>query len=94
MGTTAQTRLSSKGQMVLPSSIRQARNWGAGTELKVEDTPAGVLVNAVEKQSPFPPTRFEDVAGSLKYDGPPLTLEDMDRSISEMALERHARGRY
>ena len=91
MGLTAQTRLSSKGQMVLPSSIRQARNWGAGTELTVEDTPAGVLIRSNDKARLFPPTRYEDVFGSLKYDGPPVSIEDMDKGIEQMFRERHAR---
>ena len=94
MSITAQTRLSSKGQMVLPSSIRRARNWHVGTELIVEDTPGGVLVNARQPQCAFPLTRFEDIAGTLKYDGPPPTLADMDEAISEAVRERHARGRY
>ena len=94
MGVTAQTRLSSKGQMVLPSSIRSARNWHVGTELIVEDTPAGVLIRAAASGSPFAPTRYEDVLGSLKYDGPPLTDEVIDRAIEDEIRERHARGRY
>ena len=38
------TTVSTKGQIVLPSYIRQSRHWGAGTRLVVEDTPEGVLL--------------------------------------------------
>src|SRR6266699_2678620 len=31
-------RLSTKGQVILPKSIRQRRHWDAGTRLVVEDT--------------------------------------------------------
>ena len=38
----AKTRVSAKGQVVLPKAVRERRNWPAGTELKVEETPEGV----------------------------------------------------
>lgn len=41
-----------------------------------------------------PPTRSEDVAGILKYSGPPKTLEEMDAAITAEVKRRHARGRY
>ncbi len=94
MGLTATTRLSSKGQMVMPASIRQARKWDVGTELTVEDTPAGVLIRSNDKARLFPPTRFEDVFGSLKYDGPSVSIEDMDKGIELEIETRRARGRY
>jgi AbrB family looped-hinge helix DNA binding protein len=48
------TTLSTKGQVILPKSIREGRRWGPGTRLLVEDTPEGVLL----KPAPlFPPTR-------------------------------------
>ena len=38
------TRLSTKGQIILPKSIRDSRAWGAGTEFTVEETKDGVLL--------------------------------------------------
>ena len=38
------TRLSSKGQLVLPKALRDARNWGEGTEFVVESVADGVLL--------------------------------------------------
>lgn len=85
------TTLSTKGQVILPAAIRNKRHWGPGTKLVVEDTPKGVLL----KSAPlFPPTRMEDVFGMLKYDGPPVTIEDMDAAIEAEFRRRHARGRY
>lgn len=87
----AATRVSTKGQVILPKAIRQRRNWGPGTRLIVEETPEGVLL----KPAPlFAPTRPEDVAGMLKYSGPPKTLEEMDAAITAEVKRRHARGRY
>jgi len=87
----ATTTVSTKGQVILPKAIRQRRKWGPGTRLIVEETPDGVL----RKPAPFfPPTRPEDVAGMLAYDGPPKTIEEMDAAITAEIKRRHARGRY
>ena len=88
---SATTTVSTKGQVILPKAIRQRRKWGPGTRLIVEETPEGVLL----KPAPlFPPTRPEDVAGMLAYDGPPKTIEEMDEAITAEIKARHARGRY
>ena len=87
----ATTTVSTKGQVILPKAIRQRRKWGPGTRLIVEETPDGVLL----KPAPFfPPTRPEDVAGMLAYDGRPKTIEEMDAAITAEIRRRHARGRY
>ena len=52
------TTVSSKGQVILPSALRQRRAWAAGTRLTVEETEDGVLL----KPAPaFAETRPEDV---------------------------------
>jgi AbrB family looped-hinge helix DNA binding protein len=85
------TTLSTKGQVILPKAIRQHRNWGAGTRLTVEETSEGVLLKAAPL---FAPTTPDEVRGSVRYSGPPVSLEDMDAAISEEVRRRHARGRY
>ena len=80
--------LSTKGQLILPKSIRQQRRWDAGTRLIVENTPEGVLL----KPAPvFEPCSPEEVFGALKVSGPPKTLEEMDAGILAEARRRHAR---
>ena len=87
---TVITRVSTKGQVILPKAIRDIRRWAAGTRLTVEDTPEGVLL----KPAPlFPATRPDDVFGMLKYDGPTVTIEEMHQGILEEAARRHARSR-
>jgi AbrB family looped-hinge helix DNA binding protein len=56
------TRLSTKGQVIIPKAIREARNWQEGQQLEVTVTQDGVLLKA---RSPFPETKLEDVAGCL-----------------------------
>lgn len=38
------TRLSTKGQIVLPRSIRVSREWGPGTKFTIEETGEGILL--------------------------------------------------
>jgi AbrB family looped-hinge helix DNA binding protein len=80
--------LSTKGQLILPKSIRQQRRWDAGTRLIVEDTPEGVLLRLAPVFEPCSP---DEVFGSLKVSGPPKTLEEMDAGILAEAKRRHAR---
>jgi AbrB family looped-hinge helix DNA binding protein len=80
------TTVSTKGQVILPKEIRDLRRWPPGTKLVVENTPDGVLLKAAPL---FPPTRVEDVFGMLKYDGPPISVEDMDAAILEEARRRY-----
>jgi len=88
------TKVSSKGQVVLPLSIRRSRKWEPGTQLIVEETNDGVLLRAAK---PFPPTTVDEVIGILnsrKYKGKPKTLAEMDEAIAIGVRDRHARGRY
>jgi AbrB family looped-hinge helix DNA binding protein len=87
----ATTKLSSKGQVVLPLSVRRSRKWEVGMQLTVEETPEGVLLRPAK---PFPPTTVEQVAGMLKYTGPRKTLKQMEEAIAKGVRDRHARGRY
>ena len=83
-------RLSSKGQVVLPGSLRKAYQWDVGTEFVVEDTPDGILLRPVAR---VPATRIEDVAGSLESRRPRVRLAEMETAIVREAKKRHARGR-
>jgi len=85
------TKLSSKGQVVLPKSIRDMHHWQPGTEFVVEDTAAGVLLRP---RGTFEPTHIKDVGGCLKYQGSPKSIEDMDTAIAEELELRRDRGRY
>jgi len=81
--------LSTKGQVILPKSIRERRHWDAGTRLVVEDTVDGVLLTNAPI---FEPTQSDDVFGSLKFAGRAKTIEEMDAGVLAEARRRHARG--
>ena len=76
------TRLSTKGQVIVPAETRRRLGWHAGTRLIVEDTPEGVLLTSAPPAAPlFAPSRIEDVYGCLRHNGPPISLEEMDAAI-------------
>jgi AbrB family looped-hinge helix DNA binding protein len=85
------TRLSTKGQIILPKSIRSARSWGPGTEFNLEETERGILLTP---KKAFPETKIEDVFGCLYRKGKAKTLAEMDAAITAEILSRHERGRY
>ena len=85
------TRLSAKGQVVLPKPVRDAHGWQPGTEFVIEDLPDGVMLRLAKL---FEPSRLEDVAGILRYTGKPKSLGQMDAAIRAEVKRRHARGRY
>ena len=85
------TVVSTKGQVILPKAIRDAKNWGAGERLVVEETAEGVLLRA---ERPFAPTKPEDVFGCLDAKGKHVKIEDFDKAIANEVRRRHDRGRY
>ncbi|MCD0419979.1 AbrB/MazE/SpoVT family DNA-binding domain-containing protein [Rubrivivax sp. JA1024] len=82
------TTVSTKGQVILPKAIRQRRQWPAGTRLTVEETPDGVLLRPAPL---FASTRPDEVYASLRFDGPPKSLDDMAAAVATEARRRHAR---
>ncbi|MEO8660854.1 MAG: AbrB/MazE/SpoVT family DNA-binding domain-containing protein [Bryobacteraceae bacterium] len=85
------TRLSTKGQIVLPKHIRASRDWGPGMEFSVEETVDGILLRPASR---FPRTNLEDVAGCLRTHLEPSTLAQMKAAIKAEVIRRHDRGRY
>jgi len=85
------TRLSTKGQIILPKSIRVARDWKPGTTFTVEETGDGVLLRPAAH---FSPTVLEEVAGCLRSKRKPKTPAQMRTAIGREVLRRHDRGRY
>jgi len=84
----ATTIVSTKGQVILPKAIRDGKGWRPGQQLVVEETRDGVLLRPA---SPFPPTRVEDVFGSLDAKGKHLTDEDIEKALRAAAKRRYAR---
>jgi AbrB family looped-hinge helix DNA binding protein len=85
------TRLSTKGQVILPKELRITRAWGPGTEFTIEETRDGILLRPVR---PFPPVKLEDVAGCLPWRGKAKTIAEMDAAVARRFSRTHARDRH
>lgn len=66
-----------KGQTTLPQAVRESLSVKAGDKVRCIILNAGVLILSVKS------TR--DLYCSVKYDGPPVSLDEMDRAIAEGA---------
>lgn len=86
------TKMSGKGQVVVPKSVRDRKGWISGTDLDVIETVEGVLLRSRATRKKISPAeavaRFREI---YTHQGPPVSLEDMDASIAEAVAERHAR---
>ncbi len=74
------TKMSSKGQIIIPKAIRKAHNWQPGQEIEVIDMGDKIIL---QPKSPFPKTELDDVAGILAYSGPTKSIEEMEMAIAE-----------
>lgn len=83
------TKLSSKGQVIIPKPVRSARGWEVGQELMVVDMGDGVLLRP---RHPFEATNIGDVASCLKFTGKPKSLGDMQAAIKKGVAESHNGG--
>lgn len=76
------TRLSSKGQIIIPQGIRKAHQWMPGVEFEVTDTGRGILLTPL---TTFESTTLEHVIGCIGYKGKKKSLKDMERGIRKGA---------
>lgn len=83
------TRLSSKGQVIIPKPLREAHHWDTGIELLVVDTGDGLLLRP---KPIFAPTTLDEVAGCLRSTGAARSEEEIDAAIRQR-LRDEWRGR-
>lgn len=83
------TRLSSKGQVIIPKAVRAAHHWEPGQELEVIDTKEGVLL---KPKSPFARTELSEVFGMLSKYAKNLSEEEIKAAI-DADFRRKWRGR-
>lgn len=79
------TRVSAKGQIVIPKDVRDRLNLIPGDQLDVIERPDGVLLRRVSSKSG---ESFEEITARIrarvKYRGPPISVEEMDQAIHDM----------
>lgn len=79
------TKMSGKGQVVIPKDVRDRFHFAPGDKLDVIERPDGVLLRR-------PATKggetFDEITARIrsivKYTGPPVSIEDMHQSIADM----------
>ena len=85
------TVLSSKGQVIIPKTLRAARRWGPGTRLEVRDTPEGVLLRPAAPTDKVGLTRgLAAIRQRVAYRGPVVSIADMDNAVLREASRRAA----
>lgn len=75
---TSTATLSSKGQVVIPKEIRDELHWQAGTQLTLISGASGVTLKAAPRKTG---RKFADLIGSLKHDGPPLSIDELCQPV-------------
>ena len=79
------TKLSNKGQIVIPKKVRAVHGWEPGLEFVVEDVDDGIKLKPIK---PYIETKIEDVLGCINYKGPKKTLKEMEAAIAKGAREK------
>ncbi len=75
-------RLSSRGQLVIPSVVRRRHDFGPGTEFELVEEDDVLLLRPVRRRPHD--VRLEDVVGCLRrFGGEPVSPERMDRALRE-----------
>lgn len=87
----ARTRLSAKGQVVIPKDVRDHMRLVPGQELEVIETGGGVLLRPAHPKSGRTieevRARVREILGPWK--GPPMTVEEID-AAAERAWRKSA----
>lgn len=84
------TKLSSKGQVIIPKPIRESHHWQPGTEFVIEETATGIIL---KPRKLFPSTRLADGVGCAGYKGPAKTLEEMEEGIAADIRKKWRKGK-
>lgn len=73
-----ESKLASDGRITLPKAVREALAVQPGDRLRYVILDGEVRIRAVRP--------IQRLYGVLAYDGPPVSLNDMERAIGEAAL--------
>lgn len=76
------TKLSSKGQVIIPKHLRESHQWDTGTLLQLIEVEGGILL---KPKAAFEQTHLSEVAGCLQHSGPAKTDEDIQDAMKQAA---------
>ena len=78
--------LTSKGQLTLPAHLREKFRLSAGTKVSFEELADGRI--AIRPKT----GDLRALRGIVKYDGPPVSIDDMSRAVAAAAAMRFKRS--
>jgi AbrB family looped-hinge helix DNA binding protein len=72
----------SKGQVVIPKDVHDAKGFKAGAKVEMVKLPDGIMLKAVERPRKRP---ISELSGMLApyYKGPPVSVEEMHEGIGK-----------
>ncbi|MBA16614.1 MAG: AbrB family transcriptional regulator [Sphingomonas sp.] len=86
----AKTTLSAKGQIVIPKEVRDALGLKPGQAFEVVRSGNGVLLRPTAQKSG---RSFDEITAAIreiapKWEGPAVSIEEMDSAIDDMVRQR------
>jgi antitoxin PrlF len=81
--------MTSKGQITLPAATRAKLRLVKGVQMDVDETADGKIVLTPK---PAKTGDIRQLRGILKYHGPPVSIEDMNKAVEEEAVARYLRS--
>jgi AbrB family looped-hinge helix DNA binding protein len=90
----AVSKLSSKGQLVVPKEERDRLGWQASDRIEFVPLPDGVALRALprDKQGLTAEQVFAELRKVVRYTGPPVSDEDISAAGANAAAERYRRS--
>ncbi len=79
------TKLSTKGQVVLPKSLRAAHRWKPGIEFIIQDQDEGILL---KPKTGGASRTWESIIGCISYAGSRKSMREMDEAVAAEARSR------
>ena len=78
--------MTSKGQITIPVAVRRKLRLHAGSKVDFVENEAGELVLKPRTGD------IRELYGIVKYDGPPLSIEEINEAIGDAAAESFRRS--
>ena len=78
--------MTSKGQITIPVAVRRKLRLKAGSKVDFIENKAGELVLKPRTGD------IRELYGIVKYDGPPLSIEEINEAIGDAAAESFRRS--
>ncbi|MBA3897266.1 MAG: AbrB/MazE/SpoVT family DNA-binding domain-containing protein [Sphingomonadaceae bacterium] len=93
-----ETRLSAKGQVVIPKDVRERMGLSVGEAFDVVERENEVILRRKNGRRATPATQavadaVREIRSFYRYEGPPLSLEAIDKAV-ELAMAKKFRRKF